>query len=54
MFHFLRNGWIGQTQFGHVMRESLCLFPVVETLRVGIVSLVTSAFLLDLRLFGVD
>jgi hypothetical protein len=36
------------------MRESLYLFPVVETLHVfGIVSLVSSAFLLDLRLFGV-
>ena len=36
------------------MRESLYLFPVVETLHVfGIVVLVTSAFLLDLRLFGV-
>jgi hypothetical protein len=36
------------------MRESLYLFPVVETLHVfGIVALVSSAFLLDLRLFGV-
>ena len=36
------------------MRESLYLFPIVETLHVfGIVSLVSSAFLLDLRLFGV-
>jgi len=52
MFHFAQ--WLDQTQFGHVMRESLYLFPVVETLHVfGIVSLVTSAFLLDLRLFGV-
>jgi len=36
------------------MRESLYLLPVVETLHVfGIVLLVSSAFLLDLRLFGV-
>jgi len=42
------------SSFGHEMRESLYLFPVIETLHVfGIVSLVTSAFLLDLRLFGV-
>jgi hypothetical protein len=52
MFHFAQ--WLDQTSFGHVMRESLYLFPVVETLHVfGIVSLVTAAFLLDLRLFGV-
>ena len=52
VFHF--SQWLDQTQFGHVMRESLYLFPVVETLHVfGIVSLVSSAFLLDLRLFGV-
>lgn len=52
MFHF--SQWLDQTSFGHVMRESLYLFPIVETLHVfGIVSLVSSAFLLDLRLFGV-
>jgi hypothetical protein len=52
MFHFAQ--WMDQTSFGHVMRESLYLFPVVETLHVfGIVCLVSSAFLLDLRLFGV-
>jgi hypothetical protein len=52
VFHFCQ--WLDQTSFGHVMRESLYLFPVVETLHVfGIVSLVSSAFLLDLRLFGV-
>lgn len=52
IFHFCQ--WVDQTSFGHVMRESLYLFPVVETLHVfGIVSLVSSAFLLDLRLFGV-
>src|SRR5579864_2095941 len=51
MFHF--SQWLDQTSFGQVMRESLYLFPIVETLHVfGIVSLVTSAFLLDLRLFG--
>ena len=52
MFHFAQ--WLDQTSFGHVMRESLYLFPIVETLHVfGIVALVTSAFLLDLRLFGI-
>jgi hypothetical protein len=52
MFHFAQ--WLDQTQFGHLMRESLYLFPVVETLHVfGIVLLVSSAFLLDLRLFGI-
>jgi hypothetical protein len=52
VFHFCQ--WLDQTSFGHEMRESLYLFPVIETLHVfGIVSLVSSAFLLDLRLFGV-
>jgi hypothetical protein len=52
VFHFCQ--WLDQTAFGHEMRESLYLFPIVETLHVfGIVSLVSSAFLLDLRLFGV-
>jgi hypothetical protein len=52
VFHF--SQWMDQTSFGHVMRESLYLFPIVETLHVfGIVALVSSAFLLDLRLFGV-
>lgn len=52
MFHFAQ--WLDQTSFGHEMRESLYLFPIVETLHVfGIVSLVSSAALLDLRLFGV-
>jgi hypothetical protein len=51
MFHI--SQWLDQTSFGHVMRESLYLFPIVETLHVfGIVLLVSSAFLLDLRLFG--
>jgi hypothetical protein len=52
VLHFCQ--WLDQTPFGHEMRESLYLFPVIETLHVfGIVSLVSSAFLLDLRLFGV-
>src|SRR6204780_5896934 len=51
---FHSSQWMAQTSFGHEMRESLYLFPVIETLHVfGIVSLVSSAFLLDLRLFGV-
>ncbi len=52
VLHFCQ--WLDQTSFGHEMRESLFQFPVIETFHVfGIVSLVTSAFLLDLRLFGV-
>jgi len=52
VFHFTQ--WLDRTRFGREMRESLYLFPVVETLHVfGIVSLLSSAFLLDLRLFGV-
>jgi hypothetical protein len=36
------------------MRESLYAFPIVETLHIfGIVLLLSSAFLLDLRLFGI-
>ena len=51
VLHFCQ--WLDASSFGHEMRESLYLFPVIETLHVfGIVSLVTSAFLLDLRLFG--
>ena len=51
VLHFCQA--LDASAFGHEMRESLYLFPVVETLHVfGIVSLVTAAFLLDLRLFG--
>ena len=43
MFHFAQ--WLDQSSFGHEMRESLYLFPIIETLHVfGIVSLVSSAF----------
>jgi phosphoglycerol transferase MdoB-like AlkP superfamily enzyme len=43
-----------QTSFGKYMRESFWSFPIVETLHIfGIVLLLSSAFLLDLRLFGV-
>jgi len=46
--------WLDKTPFGKYMRESLYSFPIVETLHIfGIVFLLTSAFLLDLRLFGV-
>ena len=52
VFHFCQ--WLDQTSFGQQMRESLYLFPIVETLHIfGVVLLVSSAFLLDLRLFGV-
>ena len=50
-FHFTQ--WIDQTPFGKYTRESLYMFPIVETLHIfGIVLLLSSAFLLDLRLFG--
>lgn len=52
VFHF--SVWLDGSRFGLEMRESLYLFPIVETLHVfGIVSLCASLFLLDLRLFGV-
>ena len=52
VFHFAQ--WMDQTSFGKYMRESLYSFPIVETLHIfGIVFLLSSAFLLDLRLFGV-
>jgi hypothetical protein len=52
MFHF--SQWMDQTPFGKYMRESFWSFPIVETLHIfGIVLLLTSAFLLDLRLFGI-
>jgi hypothetical protein len=51
VFHFAQ--WMDKTSFGRYMRESLYSFPIVETLHIfGIVFLLTSAFLLDLRLFG--
>ncbi len=52
VFHF--GQYMDQTAFGRYMRESLYAFPIVETLHIfGIVLLLSSAFLLDLRLFGV-
>ena len=51
VLHF--SQWMDQTKLGVYMRESLFAFPIVETLHIfGIVSLLSSAFLLDLRLFG--
>ncbi|MGH9678767.1 MAG: hypothetical protein ACRD4Y_02325, partial [Candidatus Acidiferrales bacterium] len=51
IFHF--SQWMDQTSMGKYMRESLYSFPIVETLHIfGIVLLLTSAFMLDLRLFG--
>jgi len=53
MWVFQFSQWLDQTPFGKYMRESLYSFPIVETLHVfGIVSLLSAAFLLDLRLFG--
>jgi hypothetical protein len=52
VFHFAQ--WMDKTPFGKFMRESLFSFPIVETLHIfGIVFLLTSALLLDMRLFGV-
>jgi len=52
VFHL--SQWVNQSQLGVYMRDSLYAFPIVETLHIfGIVLLLSSAFLLDLRLFGV-
>jgi hypothetical protein len=45
--------WLEATGFGTAMRDSLWLFPAVETLHlIGIVALVGSTSILDLRLIG--
>jgi hypothetical protein len=45
--------WLEHTSMGTAIRESLWLFPVIETLHIfGIISLVGSTSILDLRLMG--
>ena len=45
--------WLDHTSIGIAIRESLWLFPVIETLHIfGIISLVGATSILDLRLMG--
>ena len=46
--------WLEQTAVGSHVRESLWLFPVIETVHIfGIILLVGATSILDLRLMGV-
>ena len=45
--------WLDHTFVGTAIRESLWLFPIIETLHIfGIISLVGATSILDLRLMG--
>jgi uncharacterized protein DUF6644 len=45
--------WLEQTSIGTIIRESLWLFPVIETVHIfGIILLVGGTSVLDLRLMG--
>jgi hypothetical protein len=45
--------WLEQTRLGSSIRESLWLFPVIETVHIfGIILLVGATSILDLRLMG--
>src|SRR5258708_21300239 len=45
--------WLEQTTVGTAIRESLWLFPIIETVHIfGIILLVGSTSILDLRLMG--
>ncbi|MDP9051208.1 MAG: hypothetical protein M3O31_10900 [Acidobacteriota bacterium] len=45
--------WLDHTSIGTAIRDSLWLFPVIETFHIfGIISLVGSTSILDLRLMG--
>ena len=45
--------WLDHTAVGTAIRESLWLFPIIETLHIfGIISLVGGTSILDLRLMG--
>src|SRR5260370_23972106 len=45
--------WLEQTSMGTVIRESLWLFPIIETVHIfGIILLVGATSILDLRLMG--
>src|ERR1700693_494272 len=45
--------WLEQTMVGTTIRESLWLFPIIETVHIfGVILLVGSTSILDLRLMG--
>lgn len=45
--------WLEQTSIGTAVRESLWMFPLIETVHIfGIISLVGATSILDLRLMG--
>jgi hypothetical protein len=52
-FFFVICQWLEQTTIGTAIRESLWLFPVIETVHIfGIILLVGGTSILDLRLMG--
>ncbi len=52
-FLFTFCKWLDHTSMGTAIRDSLWLFPIIETLHIfGIISLVGSTSILDLRLLG--
>jgi hypothetical protein len=52
-FIFVICQWLEQTSWGTTIRESLWLFPVIETVHIfGIILLVGGTSILDLRLMG--
>lgn len=52
-FFFTFCKWLDHTSMGTSIRDSLWLFPIIETLHIfGIISLVGSTSILDLRLLG--
>jgi hypothetical protein len=52
-FIFVICQWLEQTSIGTTIRESLWLFPIIETVHIfGIILLVGATSILDLRLMG--
>lgn len=52
-FIFVICQWLEQTAIGTTIRESLWLFPIIETVHIfGIILLVGATSILDLRLMG--
>jgi hypothetical protein len=52
-FIFAICEWLEQTHIGTTIRESLWLFPIIETVHIfGIICLVGATSILDLRLMG--
>ena len=52
-FIFTICQWLEQTTVGTSIRESLWLFPIIETVHIfGIILLVGATSILDLRLMG--